>query len=621
MDTKLEKKERKDDDDDKREKKKREEDDDDREEGGAGKDGADDSSGSSTETGPRQRVGDLIGASPNTFGIEIEFGTHDSPLLSFTHVEPCFIVLTSACTCATHAHAHEWKLETDADMTLELVSPILCFASNSAANTFKLALMKELQRIVEKGCKLPACAQQIGVYLAAHAAEFGYLETPPSDHTETAWTVACHDATYAHFVGELNEYNWDDTTKTAEAFVLLSKKTVKDQATLGTYLGAVVVGKSKKHDGYPNSQLNAPMTLPVYVGYLAYVKEPKAWRRLIAMKHLLTPTARRQAISRNVGNTAVKVKAQAIDLTGRLWLKTWFWLVSIRELTQLGLSVLPSYKDVVEWRVNATAWKNKGGPPQKVTDPLDKQLAAFCKDPGTQGKGFWLKDDGGDKIAKQMLADLLYLTVQKLITGAFGELGEPAQLAYQQQVFGLVQQNRTNPPPGALAGIKKSGAIANIEFCDFHSSLKDLTPLWFKASLCEVYRCYWPKMQGITIVFETLEKAIQAVTESHLEKILSVNAAFLKEYVNSLKLGLQFEHPVPVMAVFLKQYEVGRRALLEAFTQCKKSDPYFFLAVPGVADMTSNPFLVRKGVPPWEGRWDTLKPPIGDMFLVEHRNH
>ena len=57
------------------------------------------------------------GLANGTYGIEVEFGTHDNQLLSFTHLEVVHLIPPVG------LEEHGWKIETDADYTLELVSP------------------------------------------------------------------------------------------------------------------------------------------------------------------------------------------------------------------------------------------------------------------------------------------------------------------------------------------------------------------------------------------------------------------------------------------------------------------------------------------------------------------
>lgn len=608
---------------------------------------------------------ELIEQYTNTFGIEVEFCSiikdkqkNDSikrlaDCLSYSHIEVCTI---------KHGD-YKWIIETDSDYTLELVSPILVFGNHQKANEFKMEIIKGLAQIVLKPIALQNCIEKIKELIKKLQGDYKFsyhnLKTQQDEYLATSTQFTIEYITQEKLVNELNYHNWDDTTELKD-LEETKGEIIEIKENFQTCLGSVQVKTSEKHEGIPSSQLNLPMSLKAYVWYSAYVKEPTAWRRFLLLsdesfqKEWRNKTLKKiNEINKISGlNSKLVVEFEhSFEYKKDYWYKYWFWLVSIREMTEKALKQISSYTENLHpWRTQLNNAKNayvsKGEYPgdflnldykdfQSITkinnsEPYKGLPVEISKKLPTNNvlpvEHFWT---GGDK-QDEIVSSLIYLTVQKLITGALGVLSESVQLQFQDLI---VNSNKTKKE--ALEELKSINS--NIAFMDYHSFLKDLTPLWFKGTLGDVLatvnQYYYPEIKEPKEVFQKLIEGINSLDRDAVKTILDHNLkfgqfkkhGFEKKDEDDFKKELFFEN----MDDFIEQYEKGRKSLIETLKPLTQNLSENMLADISYKDnqANNNKFLDRENVPLWEGRWDTLKPPIISKdkqvveFLVEHRNH
>ncbi len=226
----------------------------------------------------------------NTYGIEIEFGTHDCQMLSFTHIEVCHIYPEG------QDPSKGWKIETDADYTFELVSPILKFVTQGWARNFKDWLMRYLEKKVRDGILLNALVS-VGedslMNVIRNCFEYdpaqGWTEKPtpklPTLNLDVAWIGV------AELQANLKWFNWDEDTDLEK---VLAAERILNSPGAGAYLqstlGSILVTQSRKHGGLPSGQMNLPLSLTNYVQHQMQYKRTKAWERLLAVDSDMGPS-------------------------------------------------------------------------------------------------------------------------------------------------------------------------------------------------------------------------------------------------------------------------------------------------------------------------------------------
>ena len=555
----------------------------------------------------------------NTFGIEIEFCSHDNPMMGFTHIEVCQI--------------EKWKIETDADNTLELVSPILVFDSHEAAAAFQNELMMFLQSLLPDDFHGTARMPMTLEMVTKRIKEFLEKATFKYQAGEREADMQITFPEKAAFLKEINEYNWDDTAST---FAALTGKEILAGAEFEfpEYAGTVLVRKSQKGGGMPSSQLNLPMRLSDYVQYCIDVKEVRALRRVVAISGLndesqVEPYVQQWVEKRvalleqyKVGDRArcERLAKQALEEDKEdLWTQNAFWLLLIRRLAahlacekngEWPRSVKAKTKDIKE--VNL-----------KTFPAVKKALDACLEEAKKAGKPYTPK------------FDICYVVAHKIITGACGSLSEEPQLEVQKKVMAeasailataresQAKASKTAEDLNRILRISELGMSEIVEeatrgtdqeLLAMHSGLKDLTPLWFKGALADVMLEFQKKVKPETLV-------------DPLEQVPQILDDLVKETMADIK-GLLYAAYEPVVlpaGLIQKVGEVARS--LSAAIQSKQLANYTATRMHDA--LRGAQFLERpEGIPAWEGRPDTLHPPIQvqggrgvDLYLVEHRNN
>lgn len=203
----------------------------------------------------------------NTYGIEIEFATHNCQMLSFTHIEVWNLYpdpdtyKTDSKKCIKCG----WKIETDSGYTLELVSPILQFKTHIDARKFKSNLMDFLQKKVQEGILLPQLTRDFREFV--NKSTFTYDEvtgfwtyTPDQQAGTIKLTEKFINNKELH--DELVSYNLDEITHLQT--VLDQKKSLNEPDGVIFWeneLKKTNLTPSEKNDGVPSSQMNIPLTL------------------------------------------------------------------------------------------------------------------------------------------------------------------------------------------------------------------------------------------------------------------------------------------------------------------------------------------------------------------------
>ena len=573
---------------------------------------------------------ELFDSIEKTFGIEVEFCTHDSEILSFTHIEPCTII----------HQEQEWKIETDADYTLELVSPILMFEDHKKANEFKTSLMATLDTIVRSKPTLGECVKKISEFLG-NQKQIKYLSSDQEqkEKLNKKSEVSIKYIQKKELIKELDYHNWDSDTNLER--VIAQKREIDidtsfNDEKVAEYLKSIILSPSKKHGGLPSSQLNHPMSLRTYVWYSAFIKETRAWIRVLASSKENFQSdwreKKRESIKKQYGHLTDTWKKRYLnddymdqrqDEKIPIWHRYWFWLVSIREITYkhqfkiakkpLGNNYFQKVKDIVKQIPlshplpdnSDQVWEEEEY--KKLLDTIYKyETGIFVNEEASP-----IEENLSN--LPQHLYSAMYVTIHKLVSGALGVLSESEQSKLQKIIFDM---------QGELddEDVLKS-CVANPEFLQFHYALKDLTPLWFKGALGDVLRSF--SQEDI----KQIQTFLTDLKSEDVEEILNNNLKFLgriyvvNEYFNH---GNAYdwdefkEDLLPSVSGFVRQFAKGQQQLVNVL----KNQEIRYYTYEALAKKTqNNKFLDREKVPAWEGRWDTIKPPMKSEFLVEHRNN
>lgn len=205
----------------------------------------------------------------NTYGIEVEFCTHDSVIFAFTHVVAGGFDIIGT---------DPWKLESDSGNVFELVTPPLRFGAIDEAYAFKDQLVAMLRASIQtaqtqgvNAITLDDWTKQFAPKLVellnAHI-NMGQLKLEP---------VALRAVDYSSWkeVGEaLNVGNVDDGINIPAA--LLRHKLCRTD--WDSYTPGIILARCSKFwsEGYA-SQMNLPMTLSGYFLYMMYKTHDKTY--------------------------------------------------------------------------------------------------------------------------------------------------------------------------------------------------------------------------------------------------------------------------------------------------------------------------------------------------------
>ncbi len=597
----------------------------------------------------------LEGLLDNTYGIEVEFGTHDNQMLSFTHIEVCYLFPFGS------DRDKGWKIETDADYTLEIVSPILKFRGQQDARNFRDDLMRLLEQQVRNGIQLGELMRLIGVFVSTKFTfangiwTFAVPQAPLNLRTEWISNI--------DLINDLSWENWDEDTDLER--VLGSKQVlINEILNLGQVpannattvrMQQVLVTASRKHGGLPSSQLNLPLELAGFARYETKYKRDKAWERLLETE-TSTPeyvAEKIQSLRNDYPNLVATnpvwcakhlntdyIESQ-IDEKTPAWHRYWLWLetfyVCAGQLTRddyTTMTRINAYVAAIDQTVN-------DGYPSRTEAQIS---LARIRQVSTQ-----LFDAN---YLNNFTADLLYLIVHKLVGGALAELSETLQKNAQEKIMAL---------KGDFTMEQIKDMIPDNQFMQFHYALKDLTSLWFKAPLVDVLttenqiQAKTPHVTAanqrilnfppnalagmICKVLKAHQKLLGwyfAVSEANnqgydydWEEFCAYNMPCISAFQSSLltsctDLAAYTNAPGLNMTMLCTNAQLPQQygQLPEECVQFLKRN---YTAADNVPFMALNN-IAAASIASWEGRWDTMKPvimtdPLRPRYLVEHRNN
>lgn len=500
----------------------------------------------------------------NTYGFELEFCAHDSSVFAFTHVDVATLAVTINGGKQPGGQSAEWKIETDSGNVLELVTSPIQFKTTADAYAAKDALALVMTASVS-----PALVSQVVI----NAVTFLQWAQAIGNPLLSGIRQYCYagqlqlDIAFKDWedVGDqLTLENVDDGINIKAA----KKRWWDNLATWHDYVGATVLCRSEKDWGVGySSQVNMPMTLAGYFLYVVTTKLPRA-------------NARLQDI----------VLAQGIDTIADSTLyqrvTTWFWSNIIADMANVyatGLFGVPM--DV-----------------RKVDVPGMTYL--------------------------QLRAEALaYLVAQKVLTGALGALSETNQLKLQTLAW---QQQSTeamvSDGPASYRDLLRSADITTTEWNEYHSSMKDLTGLWFKAAVMDVVvkeqlgAEAYIRLGDVLLAQrgqawgQTLEAYVREMRARKWDRLWRRRDGYADD-LETLNWRQLLES--------LQVVEAKLGAWLKGYGEILAKGGALQFQLP---DRKERKFLHYAEAPPWEGRYDTMisaiqRPEGAWTYLIEHRFH
>jgi hypothetical protein len=527
----------------------------------------------------------------NTYGFEIEFCSHDSSVFTFTHVNVLHFAFGKARLPEDELNAlfkkEAWTVESDSGGVLELVTPPLKFAALADAQRFRAALTGVLTNSVVPTnpvvyANLPILAVTLEDWVGRIAPQLAELmdQLKPQNSPHQCYVRI---TPWEDIGQQLNMENIDDGINIPAARM----RHYANRQVWDTYVGATALSRSEKDwgAGY-SSQLNMPMSL---CGYFLYCR-----------KKLGKAEGRRTSLLQAFGSQDAKAALNAMSDTAlRKNVETWFW----RSVLWAGLS---GYLD----QLNAPA------------------AAKLVWTEPSQG---WTALEPLNNMA------LLYLIANKVVTGAMGALSEPGQLQLQQYAWlhssTTVMAGDSPAEDTAMRewiGRNLGEPSVNRDWLEYHSAMKDLTGLWFKAPLFDVIYCE-----------EINKHLLESIARMLMNKNVDVWSGILFKYKEMIKAeawedGMEALRPSYYdvladlkrkgLAAQIKQVEIKLGRALEQALQVDNG----LQAMVMQGDRATRPFLHYRDDLAWEGRYDTMYSPInreqqGEQgpprwtYLVEHR--
>ncbi|MCK9397234.1 MAG: hypothetical protein M0Q44_16815 [Methylobacter sp.] len=565
----------------------------------------------------------------NTYGIEIEFGTHNCEMLSFTHIEVWNLYPDPEKYQSDEEKCKKngWKIETDADYTLELVSPILQFYDQANARKYKTLLMRFLQQELKNGILITELTKKIKTFVET---DFTY------DPASGFWTFALNSPAVGlipdfinkvDLIHDLAWFNWDEDSDLEK--VLASKKILGSES--GTdyrdnTLNSIVLTPSRKHGGLPSSQMNIPLSLDSYVKYDLKYKLSKAWDRLLEvnLSEEKGPVYRKKMKDKLVaaypglaGDPVWKAKylnddyldAQ-VDSKTPIWHRYWLWLDTFTRCADLlsdekldSKRIANKYKQDIDKLIKNSEFLSL----EQAKTEIQRFKLNFLEFPTAY-------------------YPLTYLSVQKLVSGALSEMSEEQQGIAQQKVMAL---------NGDMDMEDILDAFPGKAFFQFHYALKDLTSLWFKSPLVEVIQTE----KAGTEFCAAFKKFDPAVVADVITTVLEANLSLLGWYygvaqANNQEFDYEWDdflsYNMPSVTAFGAEL-LETCVQFHAYLNSNLIEPPYVLCTvaqlpPDEATFLQRIYPEKKGaIARWEGRWDTMKKPITQTnpprYLIEHRNN
>jgi hypothetical protein len=475
----------------------------------------------------------------NSYGFEIEFCTHDSTVFSFTHMHAAYFDFRPE-------NMGLWRVETDSGNVLELVSPPLFFARLEDAHEFKQHLSAQLVDSIANGRTLGLQAQTLGSWIQAFSRTLRALLV---NSRGIWWPPAPAPGTDA----EVDFVYRNKSASYATPQSVLDKMTVEnidDGINIpAARLRMAMCGQSEASwDAYASNILLSRCGKFWAHGYLSQVNMPMTLEGYVRYAY---QKLERQSLEHDMGATPMSDERRYRKLS------TWYWRAVIKKAVDFHRSA---------------SWGSDPQAPAVPTWTVTPDIALF------------------------------YVTMQKVLTGALGALGEPTQLALQARAQAFMSSQ-------AITAESDAEDDLDNEWAEYHSHLKDLTGLWLKAALADVFATHDEGLTNeVTGKFPALLRRVDIWPAVFEHMLMSPG------------------HPLydlDTSTLVSKIHDVSKR--LADFIEQKG---YKQAPLPPRAERK---FLHYADAPPWEGRYDTLYPPIARdgegrpcvpcRYLVEHRNN
>ncbi|MGS7842710.1 hypothetical protein [Stenotrophomonas forensis] len=520
----------------------------------------------------------------NTYGMEIEFCTHDSEVFAFTHVVAARFkpgqIFRKNDEKVNLGQSGAWVIESDSDNTFELVSPPLRFDTIRSAYAFKAKLVQALRDsvsvtlppqnvdmqledvAVDDAPPIVACLFSDWQErfrprlhnLLSEAAQSGKLELDLlPDNGPALVPPSWEYASWGDVGDEINVYNVDDGINIPAGRYRHSLQ----RADWPDYTRQIILAKYSKFwsSGF-SSQMNLPMTLS---GYYLYMLRKTAMPQYTALVNGHDPHP-------------------CITERDNRKLNLWYWRhVLLRACCLYIVRV----------------------------DNLDQ-------------------NDAFNPVNLPRCA-VLYLVSSKLLTGALASISEPLQLEMQRAAWDASSTQAIDADQGATM------TEAQRDWAPYHSGLKDLTGIWLKASLMDVLRTQdlavyqWAVLNLPNVLLD------QSIWRDAFKDWDVLNALEpLRDRADVDWNDLDYFRRRGPRARLCDRIHAASQQLAEYLFDLGHDQP----VMPGDVDLppqSERRFLERDGVPAWEARYDTLYRPIVTdakgkpvqpaRYLIEHRNN
>jgi hypothetical protein len=513
----------------------------------------------------------------NTYGFEVEFCSHRNDVFQFTHLKVAKITIDFRTAKKTYA----WTIETDSSDVLEISTDAILFNETAEAYAAKEKLTSFLVESVK------SIETEFGfVYSISFRKWILQTELDLGELAKTFYNideipfVTIALSNWEGVRDDLTPANVDDGINIADALIsyVENKNTPLLPDVWSEYVKDTKLTRSKKDEdaGY-SSQVNMPMTLQ---GYFLYMIK---WKLKYADEHA-------KNLRKNIEST---------QDAGRDWRqkgRNWFWM-----------NLLAS-----------------------VCNQFVRQFA---------GRGtfdianFAVEDYTLDEIKK---IGFIFVAVNKILAGAMGSLSEPYQLKLQEISFRIKDTDAVNSYLKAVLqrSIDRNSDVVQPEltfWLGYHSHLKDLTALWFKAALEDVAdkenldrEFCW----GLGSVFRIDVQAGLSIWRGAFDRVRAMSQGLPSEYT---KIGEKFRFET--LGNLLKRIEMVQASLAKSLPEWGILFANNPVANPAdrnrftLPERKDRPFLGYSNEIPWEGRYDTMWPAVwqpcagGWTYLIEHRFH
>lgn len=507
----------------------------------------------------------------NTYGFEIEFCSHDNSVFTFTHVDTAEIHVNY-----NMGQTDYWKIETDSGNVLELVSPPLRFPHIENAYAFKDVLTTALTLSVQQ-------AGPYGEWFERNRERLQELFTRYYGQCEIEFVYRPYDAVEP----QVNVENVDDGINIQAALVRLAR----NNAAWPAYVGATVVARSEKDwlQGY-SSQVNLPMTVEGYFLYSLQRKLPKSQRRFALM------------VERP--EDLIQVPVEKLER----YMSTWFWrniefsVFVFYAVRLYGNRALEEIHGLLP--VDHEPYISQLGNLRVEQEDLRVPLDAYERVTGVMRAIYDAPIRACDPARIKTLA-VLYVSVSKMLSGALGSLSEANQLQLQTIAWDLGSTEGMAPPV-----VETDEIMAQRRWLEYHSSMKDLTGLWFKGALLDVVS----KEQQFVILPDNGLEVWTAVIGTYVSIMNAERWDTGRIYTDDLS-GLHFDELSAAIGRIENTFNVYLNSLggiIPPFNLPPRDERLF----------------LHYGQLPnsqWEGRYDTMVSAIdphgevGYTYLIEHR--